>query len=142
MTIRRGARIAAMLILLSAPFAMEAGLADDFPNWLSGKADLNVVEGQSKFYEWVFEQADRQTGGMAARDALARNRLINLANKLAVNYIETDLTEFSVELRYLVLDTEQPMHFSFFITRDMLEELLSRQDQRSNSCRIDNDSLL
>ncbi len=113
-----------VLILMSALFPLNVSWAADFPPWLSGEPDLSVVEERSKLYAWVFEQADKQTNGLASKESLARKRLINLSNKLAVHSKATTQKEFFAELTFLVIDDEEPMHFSFFISIETLQRLL------------------
>ena len=125
MNIRRLNSIS-FLVLLSAVFTFGVSWGNDLPSWISGKPDLNMVKERNALYEWVFLKADEQTNGLASRDDLARKRLINLANKLAVYSKTTEQKEFAVDLRYLVIGTELPMHFSFFITNETLQELLKK----------------
>ena len=119
-------KVTCLLVLLFIFFTLGVSHADDFPSWLSGKPDLNIVEERSALYGWVFLQADEQTNGLASQDALAKKRLINLSNKLAVDSKKTNQKEYSVYLKYLIIGGEKPWHFKFFITNETLQQLLQK----------------
>jgi len=57
---------------------------------------------------------------------LAKKRLINLSNKLAVDYMNINQKEYSVHLKYLIMGGEKPWHFSFFISNEKLQKLLQK----------------
>ena len=113
-------------ILLLTLFTFGVSWADDFPSWLSGKPDLNIAEERSALYDWVLNQADEQTNGLASQDALAKKRLVNLSNKLADYSNKTVQKEFSAHIKYLIIGVEQPMHFKFVITNEKLHKLLQK----------------
>mgnify|MGYP006929328996 CR=1 FL=1 len=114
------------LVLLSTIFTLEVSWAGGLPSWLSGKPDLNIVEDRSALYEWVLQQADEQTNGLASQKALSKKRLINLSNKLADYSKKTAQKDFSVHLRYLIMETEQPLHCRFLITNEKSQQLLEQ----------------
>lgn len=115
------------LALLTIFFTVGVCWVDDLPSWLTGKPDLNIVKERSALYEWVIHQADKQTNGQASQEALAKKRLINLSNKLAVYSEKTDQKEFSANLIYLIIGAEQPMHYKFFVTKETLQQLLQKK---------------
>jgi len=115
-----------VVTLLTIIFVTGVCRADNLPSWLSGKPDQNIVKERSALYKWVIHQADKQTNGQASQQTLAKNRLINLSNKLAVHFEKSDQNEFSAKLIYLVIGAEQPMHFNFYIQKEKLNELLNK----------------
>ena len=63
-------------IFLSTLFTFGVSWADDLPSWLSGKPDIIIVKERSALYDWVLNQADKQTNGLASQEGLAKKRLI------------------------------------------------------------------
>lgn len=114
------------LFLVSILLTDRVCLANDVPSWLSGKPDLSIIKERSALYEWVYRQADKQTNGKASKESLAKKRLINLSNKLALYSEKTNKKEFSANLIYLIIGDEEPMHFKFFITKEELNQLLQK----------------
>lgn len=109
---------------LSAPAA-----ETPVPAWLAGEPDLALRDDRCRLYDWIMRDADRQTGGFAGHNSLARKRLINLANKLADRHRDAPAGEYAADLRYLVIGAEQPAHYQFRMERRELEALL-----RDGSC--------
>jgi len=115
-----------LLFLLTILLAERVCLANDVPAWLSGKPNLYIMKERNMLYEWVFRQADEQTNGYASKEILAKQRLINLSNKLVAYSERTDKKEFTAKLIYLVTGAGYPVHFKFFITSKKLKQLLHK----------------
>jgi hypothetical protein len=97
------------------------------PDWLAGKPDLTVHPEHCAVYRWILSEADKQTGGLASQEALAKNRIINLANKL-VKYHNTSPQDFyKAEIKYLVTGGKDPLHFDFRMEAAELNRLLEEQ---------------
>jgi hypothetical protein len=116
----------ALVALLAMLLPMPPGAVADtgVPAWLSGKPDLALREERCRLYEWVLNDADRQTDGAAGESSFARKRLVNLANKVADWHWVSPADEYTVALTYLVIGTGQPAHYEFRMTGADLEELL------------------
>lgn len=111
------ARIAGLILIASVSPAVG--------EWLGGAPDLERRAEWCGVYEWIFEQADAQTEGLATKDELARQRLMNLANKLIAHHRQESEDSYSAEIRYLVTGEEMPHHFTFRITAERLDTLLA-----------------
>lgn len=120
-----------LLILLGFFVPALTAPADNIPvpAWLAGKPDLAVRDDRCRLYEWIVGDADRQTGGTAGDNSLARIRLINLANKLADRHRDAPAGEYAADLIFLVIGAGQPAHYRFRMERRELEALL-----RDGSC--------
>lgn len=95
------------------------------PDWLGGPPDLEQRAEWCGVYGWVFEQADAQTEGLARKDELASQRLINLLNKLLAHHRKEGEDSYSAEIRYLVISEESPHHFTFQIMSEKLDALMA-----------------
>lgn len=116
-----------IILLITTVSACAQNSDIDTPNWLAGKPDLVELDERLELYEWILEEADQQTGNLASSDSLARSRLINLANKLTDHHQKSPESEYSLELKYLLLGDREPMHFNFIITAETLQHLLDEK---------------
>lgn len=107
------------LFLLTATATTAAG-----PSWLGGTPDAERRPDRCAVYEWFFARLKRQTDQPVEIDALARDRLLNIANKLVEHHGEAPQPEYAAEIRYLLFGGGAPVHFSFAISADELERLL------------------
>lgn len=107
---------------------VNTGLAGDVPQWLAGKPDIEEREEWCTWYQWLFTEADRQTGQPVSEDSLARKRLINVANRLASHHRASPQPAYQVNIRYLWLGESGPQHFALQINADTLQALLDRRD--------------
>jgi hypothetical protein len=70
---------------------------------------------------WLFSQAFEQTGIKVADDKVARQRIVEAAEKAVQELAASD--SVSISLPYLTADTAGPKHFEVRVTRDTLREL-------------------
>lgn len=121
------------LLLVFAGVAWMASITameSEFPDWLDGKPDVTIYEHRCGIYEWLFDEADGQTEGMASTDELASKRLINIANKLVTHHLGEPEESYSAEVKFLVFREPGPYHFEFHINYAELERILN------NGCRL------
>lgn len=95
------------------------------PNWLAGKPDLVIYPERCAVYRWIFSEADKQTEGLASQEKLAKNRIINLANKLTKHHQSAPQDTYEAEIRYLIMGGTQPLHFEFRMKAEELDGLLA-----------------
>jgi len=106
------------------PVQVEGG---DFPEWLSGKPDVEMDEDRCRVYEWFFDEADRQTEGIASKDELASKRVINIANKLVDHHRADPAESYSAEVKFLVIGHDRgPFDFQFQISNAELERIMNK----------------
>lgn len=120
--------VAALLAFgVTAPLSVVAQ-GPDLPDWLGGKPDTTEHADRCALYAWFLEAADEQTDDRASADELARKRVINIANKLADHYRETDEADgqqaYAGRVKYLMFSQPRPYHFSFRLKRQQLQQLL------------------
>ena len=116
-----------LIALLAVIWVQSAPAADTgFPDWLGGTPDVVIKPDRCNVYAWFFDEADRQTQGMAAKDDLASKRVINVANKLVDHHRVSPADGYSAQVRYLVFGDHGPFHFSFDIGSAELDSLLSK----------------
>lgn len=87
------------------------------------------------FYEWLFAQVEQQTGhdlrvNHYPQDSepyiqtkLAKDRLVDAANRLVDRHCENCQPYYTIELPYLILTTDKPTHFRIQIDSQLLTEL-------------------
>jgi len=98
----------------------------EFPDWLRGKPDVVMKSDRCGVYEWIINEADKQTEGKASKDDLALQRVINIANKL-VDYHRTEpLEDYSARIKYLIFGETGAFHFAFRISDEEIERSLNR----------------
>lgn len=108
---------------------VQSSLAEDtgFPAWLGGRPDLDRKPERCAVYDWLFDEADSQSDGVASQDELASKRVINIANKLVDHHLASPLDSYGAEVRYLVFGRDRgPFHLEFRISNAELERLMSK----------------
>lgn len=96
-----------------------------FPEWLGGKPDVDMHEDRCGVYEWFFDEANRQTEGIASKDDLASKRVINIANKLVKRHQADPEGSYSAEVKFLVISHGRgPFNFEFQISNAELEKIM------------------
>lgn len=92
----------AMIRTLSVSVAASA-----LPDWLKGKPDIEKRPDRCGVYEWFFKAADKQTEGLATRNDLASQRLVNIANKLVDQHMKNPSKNMAPrsDICYLVILT-------------------------------------
>lgn len=124
---RCGAGPAAWPLLIGMALTLPATAATpDLPGWAGGKPDTVMRADRCGLYDWFLAEADRQTDGRAGDDALARERVINLANKLADHHPMARSPEYRGRVNYLVFGARGPAHFAFRLSAERLESLLAQ----------------
>ncbi len=122
--------VTALLTCLAAATLSVPAQEADVPGWLGGRADTVERTERCALYAWFLDEADRQTDDEASRDALARMRVINIANKLADHHATAEAADqqaYAARLKFLVFGEPGPYHFSFRIERQWLEQLLQAE---------------
>lgn len=113
-----------VLVLSTVLLIPVSSARESVPDWLAGTPDLEIRAQRCYLYQWISQQANKQTGDRTDKHPLAKKRLINLANKLADHHLATPADAYSAELRYLVIDRDAPAHFHFHINAEHLDQLL------------------
>ena len=70
---------------------------------------------------WLFSQAFEQTGIKVAEDRVARQRIVEAAEKAVQDLAASD--SVSISLPFLTADSAGPKHFEVRVTRETLREL-------------------
>ncbi|PWG65380.1 hypothetical protein [Sediminicurvatus halobius] len=96
------------------------------PSWLAGPPDVERRAERCAVYEWFFAELQRQAEGTVEVDDLARDRLLNIANKLVAHHREAREASYSAEVRYLIFTTTDPVHFELEMRAEALERLLQQ----------------
>lgn len=106
-----------ILIVFSIGCARDA----DIP-WYGGKTNTNELADRSHLYEYYFKNVEESLGLDIRDDGLARMRIVNLVNKAIDDWLKYRKDEYRIEVKYLVVNGERPLHYEFVIKADQMPE--------------------